>query len=119
MSNEYDFDYFEEKILEQELLKLEKQNETLDRYLNYVSKMEEKSRAEVLLLKEQIPKDVAEHIDNEVEEFEKNNAQAIKEIEKKHFKNIDLNNTKASVEILNNYLHDIKTLFKNNVEIKW
>jgi len=113
MSNEYDFDYFEKKMLEYELVKLETQNKTLERYLNYMSNMAEQKEKELMMLRQKVPHEVIDNINNIVNEFVENNSEAIDNIGKKHFKNIDLNDDNAAIEILQNYLNDIKKLHKN------
>lgn len=114
MCEEYDFDYFQEKMLKEEIGKLEKDNEVLDRYLNYLSEMEESKRAELLILKEYIPSDVSHDIDNIVDNISKNNSETINKIIENHFKNIDLNNDNVSMEVFNQCINNLRTLYAKN-----
>jgi len=65
MANEFDYDYFEEKRYEQEVLKMEKENESLEIYLNYLREIHDESRTKLLILKEKIPS----HINKEIEDY--------------------------------------------------
>ncbi len=114
MCEEYDFDYFQEKMLKEEINKLEKDNEVLDRYLNYLSKMEESKRTELLILKESIPKDVSDNIDKIVDNIYKNNSENMNKIIENHFKSIDLNNDNLSIEVFNQCLNNLKILYVKN-----
>ena len=117
MCEEYDFDYFQEKMLKEEIDNLENDNKVLDRYLNYLSQIEEQKRVKLLLLKESIPKDVSDNIANIVNNISKNNSETMNKIIENHFKRLDLNNDNLSIEVFNECINNLKTFLnsKNNI----
>ncbi len=113
MANEFDYDYFEEKRYEQEVLKMEKENESLEVYLNYLRQIRDESRTKLLILKEKTPSHINKEIEDSISSFKNNNKNNIENIIKKHISRIDLNNSNVSINIFNECLNEIKKLEKD------